>query len=206
VVERLHERSVTIPRARTALLIIDVQMDFAFRREQGLARSTPEAEDNIAALLNAFRKHGLTICHVHHHSLEPGSPLTAGPPGAEVQTFVAPDPGESVYVKHANSGFIGTTLEADLRRRGIDTIVTCGATANHCVETTARMGANLGLRVIYPADAVWTYATAGPDGRHHSADDVLSVTLASLDGEFAKVVATRAVLDAILAGDKSGRA
>ncbi|MGI9462563.1 MAG: isochorismatase family protein, partial [Aestuariivirgaceae bacterium] len=143
--------------ANTALLIIDVQMDFAFRAEAGVPRTTPLAEDNIARLLAVFRAAGGRIIHIHHHSTEKGSPFTAGLPGAEVQEFVKPQAGEAVYVKHVNSGFIGTSLESDLRRDGITHLIMCGGTANHCVETTARMGENLGFDVLYLADGVWAY-------------------------------------------------
>lgn len=185
--------------SQTALLIIDVQMDFAFRAEQGVPRSTPDAEDNIARLLKAFRNAGGHVVHIHHHSIEPGSPFTAGTPGAEVQDFVKPMKGEAVYVKHANSCFIGTTLEADLREKGISNIITCGGTANHCVETTARMGENLGFNVLYAADGVWTYGATGPDGRTHTPDDVLSVTLSNIHGEFADVLKTDEILQLVQA-------
>ena len=50
-----------------------------------------------------------------------------------------------VIVKRVNSAFIGTDLEGRLRAAGIETVVICGATTNHCVETTTRMAGNLGF-------------------------------------------------------------
>ena len=186
-----------ISLSNTALLIIDVQMEFAHRRAKGVPRSTPDGEDNIARILAHFREHGGTVVHIHHHSVEPGSPFTKGLPGAEVQPFVAPKAGERTYTKHANSGFVGTSLEADLKAAGITNVICCGGTANHCVETTARHAENLGFGVIYLADGVWAYGATGPDGREHSPDDVLSVTLSNIHGEFANVAKTSAVIDAL---------
>ena len=190
----MSERNQTLDLSKTALLIIDVQMEFAFRAQNGVPRSTPDGEQNIARLLETFRQTGGKVVHIHHHSIEDGSPFTAGTPGAEVQDFVKPMDGEAVYVKHANSGFIGTTLEADLRRDDIENIITCGGTANHCVETTTRMGENLDFNVVYAADGVWAYGATGPDGRTHSPDDVLSVTLSNIHGEFADVLKTDEIL------------
>ncbi|MEM7258181.1 MAG: isochorismatase family protein, partial [Pseudomonadota bacterium] len=131
---------------------------------------------------------------IHHHSLEPDSLFRAELSGAAVQQFAAPQPEEPVYIKHANSAFIGTTLEKDLRDGGIDTVIVCGATGNHCVETTARMAGNLGFNTLYVHDAVWTYAATGPDGHEHSAEEVLSMSLCNLHGEFATVVSTDSVI------------
>ena len=187
----------SITLANTALLIIDEQMEFAHRREKGVPRSTPEAEDNIASILAHVREVHGTVVHIHHHAIEPGSPFTTGLPGAQVQPFVAPRDGEPVYAKHANSGFVGTSLEADLRAAGIANVICCGGTANHCVETTARHAENLGFGVIYLADGVWAYGATGPDGRTHSPEDVLSVTLSNIHGEFANVVQTAAAIAAL---------
>ena len=55
--------------------------------------------------------------------------------------------------KSVNSAFYGTPdLQARLRAAGIDQIVVCGIQTNMCVETTARMGGNLGFDVLsYPS-------------------------------------------------------
>ena len=110
-------------------------------------------------------------------------------------SYSSPAPGEAVYIKHVNSSFIGTGLEDDLRRDGIEHLILCGATANQCVETTARMAGNLGFNTLYVGDGVWAYGCTGPDGQEHSAEEILSVTISNLHGEFATVLSTTDVLD-----------
>jgi nicotinamidase-related amidase len=183
--------------AQTALLVIDVQMAFVHMDDAGTPRSTPGAESNIARLLAAFREAGGRVVHIHHHSHQDGSPFTAGLPGNLVQEFAKPLAGEVLYVKHVNSSFIGTSLEADMRRAGVEHLVLCGATANQCVETTARMAGNLDFDTLYICDGVWAYGNTGPDGREHSPEDVLSLSLSNLDGEFATIVTTDDVLAAL---------
>lgn len=181
--------------SKIALLVIDVQMAFAHFDEQGRPRSSSMAETNIGRLLEVFRNTGGKIIHIHHHSHEEGSPFTAGLPGNLVQAFAKPLPGEATCIKHVSSGFIGTSLEEDLRRAGIDHVIVCGAEANKCVETTARMAGNLGFGTLYVGDAVWAYGAIGPDGREHGPEEVLSMTLCNMEGEFGTVLSTDEVLE-----------
>ncbi len=180
--------------SKTALLVIDVQMAFVHRDDKNEPRSAPQAEENIARLLSGFRQGNLKIIHIHHHSRVAGSPFKAGLAGAAVQEFATPAQGEAVYIKHVNSGFIGTTLEADLREHEIEHLIMCGATANHCVETTTRMAGNLGFDTYYVSDGVWAYGAVGPDGKSHTADEVHSMTLSNMHAEFATVVTTQQIL------------
>lgn len=179
---------------KTALLVIDVQMALAHEDAQGSERSCPQAETNIARLLKAFRERGDLVMHIHHHGLDADDPFHADAPGAAVQPVAQPIEGEKVHIKNVSSGFIGTTLEADLRAAGVVRVVTCGATANHCVETTTRMASNLGFETVYAADAVWTYGITGPDGVTHSAETIHSTSLANLQDEFASVLPTEQIL------------
>ena len=182
---------------KTALLVIDVQMAFVHRDAAGTPRSCPQAEQNIGALLTAFRASRDSVIHIHHHSLEANSVFRADMPGRAVQPFAQPVDGEAVVIKHVNSGFIGTSLEADLHSAGVERLVICGATANHCTETTARMAGNLGFDVLYASDAVWAYGAVGPDGVEHTPDEVHSMSLCNLDGEFARVLTTADILEEV---------
>ncbi len=85
-------------------------------------------------------------------------------------------------------------VDGDLRERGVESIAVCGITTNHCCETTARMGGNLGYDVRFVLDATHTFDLRGPDGAVFPADTVAQMTAANLHGEFATVVQTAALL------------
>jgi nicotinamidase-related amidase len=136
------------------------------------------------------------VWHVHHHSLEDGSPLNpdCSPEGFAPIALCAPIDGERRLSKHVNSCFIGTTLEAELRERGITTLVVCGLTTNHCVSTTTRMAGNLGFGTYLVGDACATFDRVGVDGRKWLAEDVHQCSLSDLHREFAWVVTTEEVI------------
>lgn len=175
-----------------ALLLIDVQ--------QGLddpcwgARNNPDAEQHIRTLLAAWRQAGWPVLHVQHLSQDPGSPLRPESPGNALKPEALPQEGEPLFQKTVNSAFIGTPLEAHLRRKGIHRLVVVGLTTDHCVSTTVRMAANLGFEVVVVSDATATFERTGPDGVHYPAEQMHRLALASLHGEFARVLPVQDVL------------
>ncbi|MGA2627633.1 MAG: isochorismatase family protein [Candidatus Bathyarchaeia archaeon] len=118
-------------------------------------------------------------------------------PGNEIKDIVAPLSEEPVVRKNVNSGFIGTDLESQLRRKGIETLVIVGITTDHCVSTTARMAGNMGFDVYVVSDATATFNRTGPDGKPYTAEVIHEVNLASLHNEFATVVNTENILQRI---------
>jgi nicotinamidase-related amidase len=177
----------------TALLVIDVQKGLD---EPSLGpRNNPDAEANIARLLAHWRARQRPVVHVRHDSVEPDSPLRPELPGNAFKDEARPLPGEVQFSKTVNSAFIGTDLEQHLRDRGIDALVVAGLTTEHCVSTSVRMAANLGFEVTLAGDATAAFEHRGPDGRVHSAEDVHAVNIASLQGEFCRVLATDAILN-----------
>jgi nicotinamidase-related amidase len=190
-----------IPLPQDALLlIVDVQQGMDAYAAQ-YNRNNPDLEANIARLQRAWREAGRPLIHVQHLSTEPRSPLRPGQPGVEIKPEVRPLAGEPVVQKSVSSAFIGTTLEADLRRRGVTTLVVVGMQTNMCVSTTARMAGNLGFKTYVVSDATATFDNTGPDGTRYSSELLHNVALADLHGEFSTVVDTKSVL-AALTGDR----
>lgn len=179
----------------TTLLIVDLQLGFDEPRWG--RRNNPSLEERASELLSAWRAAGRPVVHVRHMSADPSSPLRPGQPGNAFKPGTAPAPGEPVVEKRVNSAFIGTSLEADLRRAGCRGLVIVGLTTNHCVSTTARMAGNLGFATWVVSDATAAFDRVGPDGVAHPAELVHALALSDLHGEFATVVETAAVIAAL---------
>ncbi|GHD16641.1 cysteine hydrolase family protein [Tianweitania populi] len=182
----------------TALILVDVQQAFVQWEAQGLRRNNPDAVSNIAKLLTAFRARGMPVFHIRHASTEADSALRPDRPGFEPIEVAREHPGEAVIVKHVNASFIGTDLEEQLRDGGIKTLVIAGITTNHCVETTTRMGGNLGFDARLVSDAYYTFDRIGFDGAPESAETIHAMTLSNLSGEFATIETTDTVLAALI--------
>ena len=176
----------------TVLIVIDVQR--AFDDPRWGQRNNPQAEVNIAALLAHWRGSGRPLVHVHHHSCSPEGLFHADGVGAQAKPEAMPLPGETVIYKSVNSAFIGTALEQHLRAIGAQAVVIVGITTDHCVSTTARMAGNLDFVTYLVADATATFERTGHDGRHYSAQLMHDTALASVNGEFAAVLDTAALL------------
>jgi nicotinamidase-related amidase len=185
---------MSIP-TNAALIIIDVQhaIDHPKWARWG-PRNNLQAEEHIAQLLATWRATQRPIIHVRHMSREPDSPYRPHQPGNNFKPQVAPLPHERVVEKNTNSAFIGTTLEADLRAAGIDTLIVTGVVTNNSVEATARMAGNLGFTTIVVSDATATFARPDFNGVRRSADEVHAMSLANLEHEYAAIMTTHEVL------------
>ena len=182
--------------SHAVLLIIDVQkaIDAEYHAAEG-PRNNPEAERNMARLLAAWRQEQRPIVHVRHDSTFAASAYRPGQAGNEFKDEVMPHAGEIIVAKQTNSAFIGTGLERILRDAGLNVLVITGVSTNNSVEATVRMAGNLGFETYLVADACFTFARRDFHGRPRTADEVHSMSLANLDGEYCVVTDTAAVLN-----------
>ena len=181
----------------TALLLIDVQKgvnDTAYYGGPTGRRNNPDAEGNIIALLEEWRRSDRAVAFTKHDSREEGSPLKLSLESGQQLDGMETRDGDIVVEKDVNSGFIGTSLEVDLRRAGIHRLVIVGYFTNVCVETTTRMAGNLGFDTYLVHDACATMNSIGHDGTDYDPDLVHNMAIASLHGEFCTAMTTRDAL------------
>jgi nicotinamidase-related amidase len=96
-----------------------------------------------------------------------------------------PGPDDLIVVKTRYSGFVGTDLAAQLRARGIRTVVLVGLTTDICVSTTARDAFHHEFHTVTLSDCTAEQTLA----RHEAG-------LASLAANFGRVCTSEDVLAA----------
>jgi nicotinamidase-related amidase len=189
---------MSIPRPlplNATLIVIDLQkaIDHPIWGE----RNNPDAEKNVAALLEAWRSSHRPLYHVRHDSTEADSHYRPGQPGNEFKPEAQPNAGEILIVKRTNSAFIGTDLESRLRQANQSLLVVAGVITNNSVEATVRMAGNLGFDTYLVEDAAFTFGRKDWHGAWRTADEVHAMSLANLDGEYCSVVRTNEILAAL---------
>jgi ureidoacrylate peracid hydrolase len=188
VPDQVESLASWIAPSRTALVIIDMQVDFA-SPDGAMGRAgvdlgaLPAALAAAERLADAARAAGAPVIFVGlQTSPEADSPAwtermrrrggdpeaesglcRAGTPGA---AFVGPTPrpGEPVIGKPRYSGFFRTDLDATLRRLGVDTLVVCGVATECCVDCTVRDAFHLDYHVFIAADACAAYEPERHEG------------------------------------------
>lgn len=167
---------------RTALVLIDMQADFASPDgalgKAGLDLSgVPPVLAASERMLDAARAAGVTVVFVGlqtradldspawaEWNRRRGAPAGGGlcRQGEPGSAFYGPQPvaGELVIPKLRYSSFFGTSLDAALRARRIDTLVVCGLTTECCVDCTVRDAFHLDYHVFIAQDACGAYDPA----------------------------------------------
>lgn len=176
----------------TALILIDLQK--AIDDPSWGVRNNPDAEANVARLLESWRANNRPVYHIRHDSTESDSTYRPGQTGNDFKDVARPHTGEPVIAKHKTNAFIGTDLEGTLRSAGHTELVVAGVITNNSVEATVRMAGDLGFTVSLVEDACFTFARPDWEGRPRSASEVHAMSLANLSGEYCTIVSTGQVL------------
>jgi nicotinamidase-related amidase len=176
---------------KAALIVVDVQLGFWDTQYWGEGNN-PDFESNLSTLIAMWQETGRPIVVVSHDEDYPDLPLRPGQSGNDLVPMIASIAPQLRVSKVVNSAFYGTPQLLDwLTAESIKQLVIVGIQTNMCVETTARMGGNLGFDVIVPLDATRTYDLEGSDGTVMTADQLVTATAVNLSGgEFARVVST----------------
>ncbi len=197
---------MTITVASDAVLVlIDVQRAFDDGSYWG-RRNNPDAEANIARLVEHWAGTGRPVVRVRHVSVEPGSPLARDAPGQAYKPEVADLTPDLEIVKSVHAAFYGTPdLHHWLTARGARQLVVAGIQTNFCVETTSRVGSDLGYQVLLPIDATFTFDRTSPGGELIGADELARATATNLHEEFVTVCRTGDLVGSAVAGSSAPR-
>ena len=157
----------------------------------------------IAALADDFRAHGMPVIHAHvahpvdyanvprtsliiARSVKMGS-MKVGSAEVDAVPELAPKDGDVVHTRGFSLvAFNGTDFDAQLRNRGITTVVMVGVSSNIALPGMAVCASDLGYQVVIPEDCI-----AGASAETHAFSVANTLPL------FANVVTSADVSEAL---------
>jgi nicotinamidase-related amidase len=179
---------------KTALVLIDIQRDYFPGGNCELFMPEAAAEQ-AKILLEYFRQNELDVFHIQHISKKQNAEFfRPDTEGIEIHPLVLPLASESVMIKHYPDAFQETSLEQALRAKQVDTLVISGMMSHMCIDTSVRAAKRLQFDVLLAEDACTTKELVWNNTRI-PATTVHQTMMASLDGSFAQVETTAAILN-----------
>lgn len=168
---------------KTALLIVDVQK-FYFPGGRMQLENPELAGMNAGLLLDHFRKYKMPVYHVRHNF----------EPGGDIHPYVKPEGDEAIISKEQVNAFAGTGLLEIIRKDSVEQLVVCGMQTHMCLEAAVRAAADYGFTCLVASDAC---ATRALQYEEHiiPAKHVHYSTLNTLQGSYARVLTTEAIID-----------
>jgi nicotinamidase-related amidase len=169
-----------------ALIVVDVQESFRARTEEWAQTSNPKIAEQVNRLVRLARAAGDTVIWVLH--TDPGTGTVFDPASGQVRLLeeLEHQDGDLMIYKTSHNSFTTTNLQQELTARGVRELTLCGIRTEQCVETTTRVGSDLGYQVTFVSDATSTNPiTRG--GVTLGAAEIIQRTEFALAGRFATI-------------------
>ena len=159
--EQVRKESVELPPAETALIVVDMQNDFARHGGALFVPDTADTIEPIRSLLHEAREKGATVVFTQDWHRPDDAEFriwpvhaVAGTPGAAVIDPLEARDDELRVKKLRYDAFYGTSLDHALRLNNVRNVVVTGTVSNICVLHTAGKAALHGYRVVVAEDGI----------------------------------------------------
>jgi Amidases related to nicotinamidase len=162
------KENVEIPAKESALIVVDMQNDFAHERGSLFVPESRRTIEPIRLLIEKFRGKNSTVIYTQdwHSEDDPefkiwGRHAVANTWGAEIVDELKPKDADILVKKLRYDAFYGTSLDHILRIKGIENLVIVGTVANICVLHTAGSAALRWYNVIIPMNRDFCFKRGG---------------------------------------------
>jgi len=140
---------------KAALIVIDLQKGIVGLGLPGIEHVVAKS----AALAKRFREKGQTVVLVNVTARAPGRTDTSWnrplpPDFAELIPELEQAESDVLISKQRVGAFLGTELDAELKKRGVTQVFFVGVATGSGVESTARSAFDLGYNVVFVSDAM----------------------------------------------------
>ncbi|MCU6278576.1 cysteine hydrolase family protein [Enterobacter quasiroggenkampii] len=194
--------TTSLSASETALIVVDIQNEYYAGQNFRGRMVIPDGENvllNSKKLVNYAHQKGMPVYFVRHitknDSQQNDTALFAeNSVFAQFHKDLQPTAQDSIITKETPSSFVGTDLDAQLKKKGIKKIVVAGLMTHMCISSTARDAVPLGYSVIIPEDATGTRDLDDGKGGVVDHNTLQRAALAGVADVFAEIMTTDQVM------------
>ena len=181
---------VSLPSRKTALIVVDMQNDFAHPNGKLYSPTSREIIPRIKSLVPKARAKGVRVIYTQdtHYPDDPvefpiwGPHVVKGTWGWQIVDELKPSEGDIVVEKMRYDAFFGTPMDHILRMYGVQHLVVTGTVANICVLHTVASARLRLYDVVVPVDAVAALNEFDYAAALRQMDYLYKVTLTTAEG------------------------
>jgi nicotinamidase-related amidase len=153
--------NVSLDPRSTALIVVDMQVDFASPKGKLYVQESRPTIRGIRSLISNARKMKVPVIFTQDWHRADDAEFLIWPPhsvegtrGAQVIPELKPLGSDYFIRKRTYDAFFATDLDLLLRQKGIKSLIISGTVANICVLHTAGSACLRGYEVIVPIDTI----------------------------------------------------
>lgn len=153
--------SVSLDPRSTALIVVDMQVDFASPKGKLFVQESRPTIPIIRSLVSHARKIKMPVIFTQDWHRPDDAEFLIWPPhavegtrGARIISELDARPSDYFIRKRTYDAFFATDLDLLLRQKGIKDLIITGTVANICVLHTAGSARLRGYEITIPADAI----------------------------------------------------
>jgi nicotinamidase-related amidase len=182
-----RETIVTLPVSGTALLLIDVINDLAFKGSDALVAQAEPMALRVATLKRRATVAGVPSIYINDNFGQwrsdfrqtVGHCTSRSSPGRLVSQRLRPTSRDYFVLKPKHSGFFDTTLDTLLETLRIRRVILTGIAGNICVLFTANDAYMRDLKIFAPGDCIVSNTATDNDHALRQIETVLKGNLAA---------------------------
>lgn len=182
--------------SESALIVVDIQNEYYAGKDFRGQMVIPDGNkvlENSKKLVDYAHQQGMPVYFVRHMGPKDSPLFAEGSVYAQFHKDLQPSEQDVIITKATPSSFVGTDLDAQLKKKGIKTVIVIGLMTHMCISSTARDAVPLGYSVIIPEDATATRNLDSTDGvvDHKT---LQRAALAGVADVFAEIMTTKQVM------------
>ncbi|HEG1825461.1 TPA: isochorismatase family protein [Enterobacter cloacae] len=187
----------SLSASQTALIVVDIQNEYYAGKDFRGQMVIPDGDKvlkNSQKLVSYAHQKRMPVYFVRHVAPKDSPLFAEGSVYAKFHQDLQPSARDAIITKATPSSFVGTDLDAQLKKKGIKKVIVIGLMTHMCISSTARDAVPLGYNVIIPEDATATRDLDDGQGGVVDHKALQRAALAGVADVFAEIMTTKDVM------------